>query len=1574
MNWPDLKSCAPETGSDMQKSVMNVSKKDIAIIGMAGRFAGAGNLTEFWEALRSGRDMTGDFPEERRKDAEPYIRYMGSLGISDAALEYTRGGFMPEVDQFDASLFRLSPKEASLMDPNQRLFLEAAWQTIEDAGYGGGRLHGSRTGVFLGYSTDFYDEYKRHILHNEPEHFGMATSGNIKSITASRIAYLLDLKGPSMLIDTACSSSLVAVHQACQAIRHGECDQALAGGVKVLLTPVQGEKEWAIGIQSSDGQARTFDDSSDGTGIGEGVAAVMLKSLRKAIEDGDDIYAVIKGSAVNQDGTGAGLTAPNPGSQEEVIQRAWREAGIDPNSVTYIEAHGTGTRLGDPIEISGIDRAFRPYASGKQFCAVGSVKTNIGHLDSSAGIAGLVKCVMALRHGEIPSSLHFNRPNRQISFENSAVFVNDSLMKWDKREQPRRCGINSFGLSGTNCHLVLEESPLKGGASALPASAGYAAGPGVSPYILTLSAQYSAGLAKLAEEYAELLAERDYPLDSLCYTANTGRGHYEHRAAILFEDKKELCARLNELAMGDAGVRSSAGKLLCGFHKEASRNKEHRLAGELSEAEQQRLNSLGEAALGAVQSGEDLHLLCELYVQGADISWERLYKEGIRRLSGLPSYPFNRKRCWIQRRAWFERSASPVKEHEHPLVGRQLAASKDFIIYSADYSPEHLWALEEHKVFGQYVLPGTAYLEIAREIGIRQYPDRYLEIREMTFLTPLSMAQEETREVHFVIEKQGEELARFYATSQNPGDGNWIVHAEALLAPNGGSKPPRFDLNKYMEESAEIHLDSEPRTQGVIVTGPRWDTVKKAFAGDDGSTLLYLELPDSFISDLETYALHPSMMDCAINASNLIAGSDTFLPFFYTSLRIYGRAASRIYSYASVKQQQGQAETAKWNIVLMDEEGQVFAEIEDYVIKKVSEVSAPANRNPIYHEVVWSRSDLMDALPSIPLTNGPVLIFRGSSPLNHEVIAELKRTGRTCTEVIHGLEYRKHHEGLYEVSPDQEAYNRLIRDLSGKGITDVLHMLTIGEATEPKDITEFQGQESTGLFSLFYLIRALLKNGWTEPVRLNLVSDYARTVTADSLTVNPLHGALCGLLKGIELEHPQIKCRSLDIDDVMQAGLLVQEILSPLEYSYEAAYRNHIRYLPQLIEGDVASKEKQPLVIKDSGAYVITGGTGSLGMEAARFLAARSGAHLILISRNPRPENKNSEMVGLREEQAHYYYADVSSGNELEQVLKEVRSKYGPIHGVIHCAGMAGNGFLSQRQEEDFAATLQPKTRGTWNLDRLTRQDDLDFFITYSSITSLTGAPGQSDYTAANAYLDAFSQSRNLKGLRTVSINWTAWKEIGMAADFGRSEARGLFLPITTRQAMEALDEILHARVENIVVGELDLETLGQLEVTLPMLHNRVNSMRNPRRATKRKSQPMPLDRPVVLTGKMEAEWTAIDQKLGNAWGKVLGLEQIDVFEHFNHLGGDSILATHLLRELDLVFPGMLDISDVFTYSTIHEMSRFIDGKTGNQRLVSDSAVSGTEEQFMDDVLERLAKGEISAEMAGSLFGEGEKR
>jgi polyketide synthase PksN len=471
-----------------------------------------------------------DIPAPRKKDVEDYLAFVNK---HPAEITYEDAAYLDEIDQFDYRFFRLSPKEASLMDPNQRLFLQTAWTTLEDAGYGGQRLVGTRTGVYVGFGGD--SEYKKLVAHLDPSSLSLAVTGNLPPIIASRLSYLLDLKGPSMLVNTVCSSSLLAVHLACQGIRNGECHLAIAGGVQTYVLPIRPTK---VGIESSDFKTKTFDHSSDGTGSGEGVAAVLLKPLHKALKDRDHIYAVIKGGAVNQDGRSIGISAPNPAAQEDVMVRAWKDANIEPETISYIEAHGTGTKLGDPIEIEGITRAFARYTGKKQFCAIGSVKSNMGHLDNSAGIAGLIKAALALKNKEIPPTLHFNRPNRKIPFHRSPVYVNDILRPWKTNGSPRRCGVSSFSFSGTNCHLVLEEAP----------EIDKKKGEGKGDWeILTLSAETDSGLERLVAQYKKLVIGKEFNLKDICFTANTGRGLYTHRLALVLTGKTDLQKKIENL-------------------------------------------------------------------------------------------------------------------------------------------------------------------------------------------------------------------------------------------------------------------------------------------------------------------------------------------------------------------------------------------------------------------------------------------------------------------------------------------------------------------------------------------------------------------------------------------------------------------------------------------------------------------------------------------------------------------------------------------------------------------------------------------------------------------------------------------------------------------------------------------------------------------------------------------------------------------------------------------------------------------------------------------------------------------
>ncbi len=616
-------------------TVNKIPWKDTAIIGLAARLPRAGHAAQFWNNLKDGVDCIGEFPGNRQEDSD---RILGYMNLEDEEIEFCQGGYLDEIDRFDCDFFNITPQEASLIDPNQRLFLQAAWHALEEAGYGGNNIKGTRTGVFVGYSG--WPAYWQIISQAFPAYAALSRPGNLSSIIASRVSYILDLKGPAMLVDTACSSSLVAVHLACRSIRNRECDLAIAGGVKVSLIQMFRSKNRGIGIDSSDFRTRAFDDRSDGTGWGEGVAAILLKPLSKAIGDGDHIHAVIKGSAVNQDGNSIGITAPNSEAQEDVIVRAWEDAGIDPQTIGYVEAHGTGTRLGDPIEVEAIKRAFRRYTARKQFCALGSVKTNIGHLDDVAGIAGLLKAILALKYRKIPPQLHFNRPNKEIPFEESGLYVNDRLIEWENEGGERRCGVSSFGLSGTNCHVVLEEFNGRDNRYRRDSK------PRQTIEIFTISARNKDTLGELLRAYREFLAYKDDgELADICFTANTGRGHYRWRLAVIVREMHEL---KRKLALWGRGLNGMAGEGIFWSDLQEGRQDSggravgvKELSGKVDAKIRQYLTSTGreEAFLSEI---------ADLYCKGADVDWNRLYANRRRHRVSLPLTPFRGARCWLK--------------------------------------------------------------------------------------------------------------------------------------------------------------------------------------------------------------------------------------------------------------------------------------------------------------------------------------------------------------------------------------------------------------------------------------------------------------------------------------------------------------------------------------------------------------------------------------------------------------------------------------------------------------------------------------------------------------------------------------------------------------------------------------------------------------------------------------------------------------------------------------------------------------------------------------------------------------
>jgi 3-oxoacyl-(acyl-carrier-protein) synthase/tryptophanase/pimeloyl-ACP methyl ester carboxylesterase/acyl carrier protein/NAD(P)-dependent dehydrogenase (short-subunit alcohol dehydrogenase family) len=600
---------------------------EVAVVGMAGMLPGSSDLTEFWRHLMRGDDLVGPVPDDRAD-----LR-------ADDRTRHLQGGFLDDVAAFDAGLFGISPAEAALMDPQQRLFLQAAWRAIEDAGHRPSELAGTATGLFAGVATSDYDALL--TRHGVPVQAHMAT-GVAHAVLANRVSHLLDLRGPSEAVDTACSSALVAIHRAVRAIQAGECETALAGGVNVLLNPDVFVAFTQSGMLSPDGRCKTFDAAADGYVRGEGVGVVMLKPLDRALAEGDHVYAVVRGTAVNHCGRSASLTAPNPEAQADVLVRAHREAGADPATVTYIEAHGTGTRLGDPIEIEGLKKAFsrlyeewgRPMPRTPHI-GIGSVKTNIGHLEAAAGIAGVLKVLLAMEHGELPATLHRREVNPYLRLDGTPFHLVDAALSWPVTPGPdgrpiRRAGVSSFGFGGSNAHVVLERAVTREEETVESSHAG--------PELFVLSAPTRGALRAYATRLAGFLAERPgLELSRVAYTLQAGREELRERLAVVAASHEELVSALRAAAEGDTAARGdrATGDTTPGHHGVIHLGTAARNAGPCDE--------------------EDLHALARAWVAGARVDWAahraRRAGRGARppRRLPMPSFPFSRTRFWFTR-------------------------------------------------------------------------------------------------------------------------------------------------------------------------------------------------------------------------------------------------------------------------------------------------------------------------------------------------------------------------------------------------------------------------------------------------------------------------------------------------------------------------------------------------------------------------------------------------------------------------------------------------------------------------------------------------------------------------------------------------------------------------------------------------------------------------------------------------------------------------------------------------------------------------------------------------------------
>src|SRR5580692_11468103 len=912
-----VRSASP-VGATAENRRAELPSADIAVIGLAGRYAQADDYEAFWQNLRSGRDCVEEVPIERWDHA---IYFDADKGLPGKT--YCKwGGFIADADKFDPAFFGMSLDEARYVSPQERHFLQCAYESIEDAGYTPATLAaadggGAQVGVFVGVN---YEEYQLFGAERSALGQHMALPGSQASI-ANRVSYFCNFQGPSMAIDAMSASSLIAVHQGCQSILRGECAVALAGGVNLCIHPnkylLLGQGKFA----SSNGRCMSFGEGGDGYVPGEGVGAVLLKPLRQAEADGDQIYGVIKATAVNHGGKTTGYTVPNPQAQAAAIRATLARAGIDARTISYVEAHGTGTALGDPIEIAGLSKAFATGA--RQFCAIGSVKSNIGHCESAAGIAGLTKVLLQLRHGELVASLHARELNRHIAFAQTPFYVQREPSAWRRprlvvegveRDYPRRAGLSSFGAGGSNAHAIVEEYQAGGIADR--------AAPAAGPALIVLSARKAAQLNDSAARLLRALQAgryRDADLASMAYTLQVGREAMEVRLALLVTSIADLATKLTAFLDGSVDRPDM-------YFGQTTSSKD---ALDILRDD----DDLAGAVAGWWRKGKYDKLL-GLWVKGLDVDWIALAADRPHRKISLPTYPFETGRYWLARSGAHSAQKAMV-EAIHPLLHLNTSNAGRHRFTSRFSGNEHFFA--DHRLRGTPLLPAAACIEMAyvaiREFSAADDKSRQpLVFNEIVWLRPIR-AELRPFELHTQIRSNGDDVFQFEIYSHDEG-GTQIVHMQGSARPVG-TAPDAIDLSSLQRACNRRYLAAEEiyerLTSWGLDYGPSCRGLIGAHIGEE-AVLAEIRLPSEIVDGATQYTLHPTILDSALQA---IAGLEiqrdgltAEIPFAADEIQVHGGCGSSMWaSITQTAQRNGGLAESKFDVDVIDPQGRIAVRI-----------------------------------------------------------------------------------------------------------------------------------------------------------------------------------------------------------------------------------------------------------------------------------------------------------------------------------------------------------------------------------------------------------------------------------------------------------------------------------------------------------------------------------------------------------------------------------------------------------------------------------------------------------------------
>jgi acyl transferase domain-containing protein len=1510
----------------------------VAVIGVAGRFPNAPNVEQFGKNLCAGLESVNTFTDEQ----------LLSAGVEPSLVQapnYVKAGVLLDgIELFDAPFFGYTPREAELTDPQHRVFLECAWEAMEDAGYDPDRTR-LRIGVFAGTGTN---SYFRNNLAANPH---LITSLNYlqrlmaadNDYLATRVSYKLNLKGPSLTVQTACSTSLVATHIACQSLLNGECDIALAGGVSIKVPQIAGYTYQEESTLSSDGRCRAFDASAQGMMPGSGAGVVVLKRLADALEDGDCVRAVIRGSAINNDGAvKVGYTAPGVDGQASVIAEAQALAGVRADEITYVEAHGTGTALGDPIEVAALTQAFRRTTQSRGSCAIGSVKTNIGHLGAAAGIAGLIKVVLALQNRVLPPSLNFERPNPAIDFANSPFYVQQKLAAWQPANGRRVAGISSFGIGGTNAHAVLEEAPVL-----------VASGPSRPWQLLQLSAPTTAALDRMTKNLVEHL--KNNPQSSLAdvaYTLQTGRKGFHRRRVVVCQSVADAVAALEP---------PDPRRVLTHHQEPVHRDVVFMFPG---------------------QGSQYANMSLELY------RTEPLFQQQVDRCCELlkPHLSLDLREILYPRDEEFESASQALQETQAAqpaLFVIEYALAK--LLLSWGVKPA---AMVGHSI-GEYVaacLAGVFSLEEA--LALVAARGRFMQDLPKGSMLAVSASEEDIAP----LLNGGLSLAAVNSPSLCvvSGETEAVKHLEEELSRKNTpcrllhtshafhSKMMDPILARFAHEVEQVGLHAPKIPILSSVTGA-W--IQAAEIATPAYWTRNLRQTVRFSNCVQELMKDPDRILLEVGPGTALG----------TSARQHPGGSDKRVVLSTIRHPQEQTSDVAFILntlgrlwlanVAMDWAGFYKNErrhripLPTYPFERQRYWIDPSHQRPAvgtarrssekpsdvadwFYAPSWKRAQLPEnstgSAPSSP--DACSLVFLDEGGFGAKLVTLLQNSGQRVTVVKQGVKFHRINDETFVINPEvKQDYHALLHEIKagGRSPGTIVHLWSLTCREEELSLADSCDlSRKLGFNSLLFLTQAVREHLPKERMQIKVISNHLHEVTGEEF-LSPAKAVLLGPCLVIPQEHPNMQCTSIDVEDRPVADqhveLLAHE-LSARTADPVVAYRGAHRWIRAFEPIKLRKSDYFKPLLREGGVYLITGGLGGIGLVLAEYLAQYVHARLVLISRTGLPDRENwQHWLGTHDEQDDIgqkiravqsvenlgakvlvLKADVADIGQMKAAIGRAQDQFGQIHGVIHAAGVANAGTIRMKTPEAAASVMAPKVAGTVLLGELLREIKLDWLVLCSSLSAQFGGIERVDYCSANAFLDAYAQ-KNHRERNVISIDWCGWRGVGMAVntevsvDLKEQRERNLQAGILPEEGKEVFGRIVGRAYPQVLVSLQDLT--GSMKAS-----DENGESSAAEQLTKASPAEATHPRP-ELSSEYIAPGNTTEQTIADIWQELLGIANVGIHDNFFELGGHSLLAAGLLARMKSAFPIELSIASLFENPTVHLLSEMV--RQGDRQPVS---------------------------------------